>query len=286
MAFDNISATNLANYLPSIWSKEVMSFAANALVLGALVDRGYEGFATDGGTKIVVPNLAEITANVVNTALDLTWYDALQNVTNIDLNKKYDIGVMVSEIEQMQTNPKYFEKVRNAVAFGLAKQIDVNIAKVILTLTNTAAATGTYGIVNTAISEDTLIASYEALNKANAPFEDRAWVFDPGSISDLLKLDYFVNMTYVPDSVVRTGFQGKMIFGSPVYITTNLWPYAGGPHAAAYIQRQAIALVVQMPPKFEVAHFPARHGDGIIGLTVFGVQEMQQTFGVCINSRN
>ncbi len=286
MAFDNISATNLANYLPSIWSKEVLSFAANALVLGALVDRGYEGFATDGGSTIVVPNLAEITANAVNTALDLTWYDTIQNVTNISLNKKYDIGVMVSEIEQMQTNPKYFEKVRNAVAFGLAKQIDVNIAKVILTLTNSAAATGTYGIVNTALTEDVLMASYEALNKANAPFEDRVWVFDPASITDLLKLDYFTQATYVGDVPVTTGFVGRKIFGSPVYISTNLWPYAGGPHAAAYFQRQAIALVVQMPPKFEVAHFPARHGDGIIGLTAFGVQEMQQTFGVYINSRN
>ncbi|KKN06515.1 hypothetical protein LCGC14_1076450 [marine sediment metagenome] len=123
---DMISSTNLANWIPTVWSKEVLAAVENSLVTGALYDRSYEDLVRSGGDTIVVPHLAEISANLVNTAIDLTLYDAVQNVTNIALDFKYDIGVEVSDIEQLQTNPKYFSKVTSKLAYGIAKQIDIN----------------------------------------------------------------------------------------------------------------------------------------------------------------
>ena len=182
MAFDMISSTNLANWIPTVWSKEVLAAVENSLVTGALYDRSYEDLVRSGGDTIVVPHLAEISANIVNTAIDLTLYDAVQNVTNIALDFKYDIGVEVSDIEQLQTNPKYFSKVTSKLAYGIAKQIDVNCNVKFRDFNNQV------GTVNTALTEDVLIDAYEKLNAANAPYSDRAWVFDPASITDLMKL--------------------------------------------------------------------------------------------------
>src|SRR5512143_4058327 len=117
MAFDTISATNLANWIPDVWSKDVLGATENNLILGSLFDRSYEQWASGGGDNIVVPNLANLSANVVNTAVDVTLYDTLQNVTNIAINKKYDIAIMIDDINQMQTNPKYFDKVRSKLAY-------------------------------------------------------------------------------------------------------------------------------------------------------------------------
>ncbi len=280
MAFDMISSTNLANWIPTVWSKEVLADVENSLVTGALFDRSYEDLVRSGGDTIVVPHLAEISANIVNTAIDVTLYDAIQNVTNIALNYKYDIAVEVSDIEQLQTNPKYFSKVTSKLAYGIAKQIDVNCNVQFRGFNNAV------GTVNTALTEDVLIEAYEKANEANAPYSDRAWVFDPASITDLMKLDYFVRMDYVSGSVSEQGFVGRQIMGSPVYISTNLDTYAGGPHAAGYFQRETVALVMQMQPKFEVARIPLRHADAIIGLAVWGIQEMRGTFGVLINTRS
>ena len=277
---DMISSTNLANWIPTVWSKEVLAAVENSLVTGALYDRSYEDLVRSGGDTIVVPHLAEISANLVNTAIDLTLYDAVQNVTNIALDFKYDIGVEVSDIEQLQTNPKYFSKVTSKLAYGIAKQIDVNCNVKFRDFNNQV------GTVNTALTEDVLIDAYEKLNEANAPYSDRAWVFDPASITDLMKLDYFVRMDYVSGSVSEQGFVGRQIMGSPVYISTNLDTYAGGPHAGGYFQRETVALVMQMQPKFEVARIPLRHADAIIGLAVWGIQEMRGTFGVTINTRS
>ncbi len=163
MAFDPITATNLANYIPTILSQQVLAELENMLVIGGLVDRSYEGEARGGGNLIQVPNLANITAQVVNTLQDITLYDTIQNVTNISINKKYDVGIEVTDIEQLQTNPKYFAKVRAKLAYALAKQIDSNIAATFNGYTQHV------GSVHSALTEDNLIQAYEYLNLAPAP---------------------------------------------------------------------------------------------------------------------
>lgn len=275
-----ITTANVQNWIPRVWSKDVLVFVEKLLVTGALVDRSYEAFARGGGDVIVVPHLAELAANVVNTSKDMTLYNAVQNVTNISINKKYDIGILVDDINQLQTNPKYYEKVRSKLAYGLAKQIDINTNVLFRDFDNTS------GIVNVALTEDTVIEAYTNLNLNDAPDSGRAWEFDPESIQDLLKLDYFIRMDYVPGSVVASGFVGRQIMGSPVYMTTNLDTYAGGPHAAAYFHREALALVIQLDKPVEVFRVPLQHADGISGLVVFGIQEMRGTWGNLINTRS
>lgn len=280
MASNPITATNLANYIPTIWAKEVLADVERLLVIGKLVDRKYETYATEGGNKIVVPNLAEISANAVNTAADMTLYDAVQNVTNIDLDLKYDIGVLVDDINLLQTNPKYFNVVKEKLAYGLGKQIDTNVGAFFDSFTQSV------GTQASAITSNVIVNAYEYLNLADAPFEGRCWIFDPESISDLLQTDYFVRMDYVADSVVKQGFQGRQIFGSPVYITTNLEVLNTNYHGSVYMQKEALALVVQMKPNFRVDRIPLRHGDAIIGLCVYGIKEMRDTFGVLIKTRS
>ena len=275
-----ITKANVQNWIPQIWAKDVLASVEKMLVVGALVDRSYEAFSRGGGDTIVVPNLAEVSANLVNTSKDMTLYNAVQNVTNISIDKKYDIGVLVDDINQLQTNPKYYEKVRSKLAYGLSKQVDINVNVLFRDLDNTS------GTVNVALTEDTIIEAYTNLNLYDAPTSERAWVFDPESIQDLLKLDYFVRMDYVPGSVVASGFQGRQMFGSPVYMTTNLDTYAGGPHAAGYFHREALALVIQLDKKVEVFRVPLQHSDGLSGLVVFGIQEMRGTWGNLINTRS
>lgn len=276
-----VNTSELANWIPVVWSKLILADVENSLVTAALCDRSYEQFATAGGDTIVVPHLAEISANVVNTELDMTLYSAGQDTTNIAIDKKYDLGVAVSDLDQIQTNPKYFDKVRSKLAFGLAKQLDINCNVEFL-----ASFSNTVGTTGAALTEDDLIKAYEHLNASNAPHQDRAWVFDPASITDLLKLDYFIRMDYVPGSVVSQGFQGRQIFGSPVYISTNLDKYnSTNEHQSGYFQREAIALVLQMPPRFETGRLILQHVDAIVGVAMWGVKTMRGSFGVLINCR-
>lgn len=280
MATAPITATNLANWIPDVWSKEVISDVEKNLVLGALCDRTYEIFARDGGDNIVVPNLFEITATATNTAAEATLYDAVQNVTNIAINKKYHAGVAVDDFNQVQSNPKYFEKVRGKLSYALSKQVDINIGALFNALSTHR------GVVHSALIEDVLISAYEDLNSKDVPSSDRSWVFDAKSETDLLKLDYFVRADYVPGSVVTTGFSGRKILGAPVYFTTNLDVIDVNAHAAIYWQREAYGLVIQMPLKFEAFRWNLHFSDALLVNMLFGVALMRDAFAVCINTRN
>ena len=280
MATAPITSTNLANWIPDIWSKEVISDVEKNLVLGALCDRTYEIFAREGGDKIVVPNLFEITATATNTALDATLYDAVQNVTNIAIDQKFHTGVSVDDYNQIQSNPKYFEKVKTKLAYGLAKQVDINIGALFNALSTHK------GAVHSALTEDVIISAYEALNLADVPVNDRAWVLDAESETDLLKLDYFVRMDYVPGSVVTNGFSGRKILGAPVYFTTNLDIIDVNAHAAIYMHREAFGLIIQLPIKMENARWWQRFSDVLTANILFGVAKMRDSFAVCINTRS
>ena len=50
MALTPMNQTNLANYIPTVWAKEVQAAVENNLVFGAHVDRRYEKYASFGDT--------------------------------------------------------------------------------------------------------------------------------------------------------------------------------------------------------------------------------------------
>ncbi len=280
MATAPITATNLANYIGTVMSKDVQMFVESNLVLGGLSDRSYERDAREGGNVIQVPMFLEISANAVNTAADMTLYNTLQTKKLINLNVAYDIGVAIDDINQMQTNPKYWTRVRDACAYGLIKAIDTTVGTYVNDFSQTVGTEGS------AITEDVILQAYEYLNSADAPASDRCWIFDPESVTDLMKLDMFVKMDYVADPVWKTGFTGRQILGSPVYLTTHLEAINTSYHAACYMHKEALALVVQIPPKFEVWRWELRHSDAISGLVLYGVEEMRDTFGVWIKTRS
>jgi len=276
-----ISPTNLANWIPIVWAKESLSALENSLVLGSLVDRRFEASAVYGDT-IVIPNLSNLAAKQVNTAVDTVAYDVLQTVTNISINKKWDVAVAVDDFNQVQTNPKYFADVVKKLTYCLAQVIDSNVSDIM----EVGWTTTPVGTQAQALTEDVLIAAYEALNDANIPANDRAWVFDPQSITDLLKNDYFIRMDYVPGSVVSQGFQGRQIFGAPVYISTNLAVCNVNYHAASYFQKEGLALVMQIAPRLEVFRDGWKHADVITALTCYGINFVRSTAGVLIKTRS
>ena len=280
MAINPINATNLANYIPTILSKDVQMYIEKALVFGGVVDRSYESEAKAGGSTMDVAIFSELSATAVNTAADMSLYDTLQNKATISFNRKYDTGVAVDDINKLQTNPKYYDKAKTAIGYPLAKQIDADVAGLINSFSQSVGTEGS------ALSEDTILAAYEYLNAADAPATDRVWVFDPESITDLMKIDMFVRADYVGDTVWKTGFVGRQILGSPVYISSNLEALNTNYHGAGYFHKEALALVVQMPTQIETARIPLRHADAIIALSVWGMAVLRDTFGCWIKTRS
>ena len=280
MATIPMNQTNLANYIPTIWAKEVQAAVENALVCGNLVDRSFERYAAGGGGTIVVPILSNITATAYNAATDIGYTTTTEGAVNISLNQRYYAAYGVDPFTDVQDAIGYFDQAKSKLAYAIAKQIDSGVNGLFNGFGNSVGTEGT------ALGVDQLVAAYESLNENDAPMEGRSWIFDPESITDLMALDMYVRADYTGVAVSDVGFVGKQIYGAPVYMTNNLTAINTSYHAAAHLHKEAIALVVQKPPKIKLAYDVRALSDVLAITCLWGQKEMRDGFGVWIKTRS
>jgi len=279
VATPGISPTNVANYVPQIWSKEVKAAVENKLVVAKLVDRSYEK-ELSFGDKLNIADLTNVSANAVNTEQDLTLSDVIQNTTQLIINYWYEANIGENHMMRIQNRPDYLNKARAKCGYAIAKQIDTSLNTLFADFDNSVGADGS------ALTDDVLLAAKEYLDLADAPFEGRALVIDPESLTDLLKIDKFVRMDYgAKNTVIGTGQIGR-IYGCDVYMTNNLYALNTNYHNAAMFQKEALALVMQDEIKTEQRDWWQRHVDVIVCTALWGCIEMRGDFGVRIKTRS
>jgi hypothetical protein len=156
--------------------------------------------------------------------------------------------------------------------YAVAKTIDSYIASL--------AASFTYNITSSSVTIANLLKAFEYLNLKNVPLEDRAWVFAPPVLSDLVALTsgFFIQTLSSDEKSLMTGKIG-MILGSPVYISNNLTASTSGSPATSvyanmYFHKTAIAYAALVTPKIEITD-----NDQLVQGTMISVKSL---FGACI----
>lgn len=280
MAATIMNAVNVAPWIPEIWGKIIQVATEAELVFAPHVDRRFEAELTYGDT-VRIPILADFgAANAVITTQDIELYNTAQTCTQVVVNYWYQKSVGLAEQEEIQDHPDFLISALKKCGYAVSKNIDSALA----TLVNSTFTTYGEGTQNSALTADVLINCYEDLNAADAPASDRVWIFDPESITDLLKLDYFIRYDYVPEGVVAKGFQGRQIFGAPVYMTTNLNGFANS-HEATYMHKEGLVLLQQKAPTVHAFDWPERFSKVVGVSSLYGVLGARATFGVCICTR-
>jgi hypothetical protein len=280
MTSNAIPAANVAPYIPEMWGLIVLAATEADLVFANHVDRSGEKELKYGDT-LHRPNLANFTgAQTVDYTTDLTLYDAIQSCVNIIVNYHYYQAIGLGEAEQIQDRPDFLKVALEKCGYDVAKIIDDKLADLVNGLDKSEGTEGS------ALTADVLINCYEDLNANNVPDSQRVWIFDPKSITDLMKLDYFIRYDYVPEGVVSKGFQGRQIFGAPVYMTSNLNVINTTYHAATYMHKDAFALISQETPTVFQFEWPQKFTKVVGVKTLFGCCEQRDTFGIWVKTRN
>lgn len=273
------NASNVAPYIPELWSTIVQAAEEANLVFTLHADRRFEAELPVGDT-VHIPLLTDFgSADAINVDADITTYAGDQTCISVVVNYHYQKSVQLGEKEQIQDSPDLLVNALKKCGYSVAKQKDTHLGALV------ASGTTSVGTQNVALTADTLIDAYEGLNDLDVPDESRLWVFDPESITDLLKLDYFIRMDYVPDGVVSKGFRGREIFGGPVYMTTNLNGSATS-HDAAYYHPEAIIMLSQQSPTVFSWPWPQRFSQVVGVKTLYGVRIARANYMVIINTRS
>lgn len=275
-------------FRPEVWSPEVLRATENALVMANLVKR-FDSLVSGKGDVINIPNLSNLTASDKSASTQVTLQAPSETNTQISINKHKESSFLIEDLLKVQANYELMAEYTQKAGESIARQIDTDLLTEYTNFTNTDV--GTYGAD---ITDAVIVAANEALDLANAPSEDRAFVIYPTQKSALLRLDKFVKTDYLGQyqspTVIRTGLPSRYmwgdIYGVPTYYTKQVVLTAGTPQQIHNIlfHKEALALALQLAPRTQSQYILEYLSNLTVVDTIYGVKTIRTDFGVEVRS--
>lgn len=284
----HLTTTTSDVFRPEVWSMEILRATENALVMAPMVKR-FDSLVQGKGDVINIPNLTNLSANDKSAETAVTLQAPTETNTTISINNHKEASFLVEDIVKVQSNYDLMGEYTQKAGYAIASTIDTALLGTYSSFTNTDV--GTYGVD---ISDAVVLSAIEALDLANAPLEDRAFIVYPTQKTALAKLDKFVKADYLGEyqrpTVVRTGPNSRYlwgdVYGVPVYYTKQVPTTAGTPtqYHNILFHKEAIALAMQVAPRTQSAYILEYLGNLVVVDTIYGYGVLRADFGIEVRS--
>lgn len=273
----NIGATAGSVFRPNVWSKEVLMFAKENLVLLPLI-KHYDQDVKAGGQTLEIPNVSAITANLKaqNTVVTLNYNT--ETKTTITLDQHYESSFLVEDLVATQSNYNTRSDYTQAAAYAIAEKVDSIIATAM-----TSAFTG-YGAYGTALNDNLILTVNRYISENKAPRSDRSIVVHPKGEAELLAIDKYVRYDALGvggnANSIKNGKIGE-IYGAEVFMSQNLvyLDTATDEYSSLFFHKEAFAIAMQQEPRTQ-AQYKQEHLGWLVTVDVlFGLKQLRSGFG-------
>jgi N4-gp56 family major capsid protein len=232
--------TTGANYIPEVWSNEVIAaYKTNTVMRNLVTLINHQG---KKGDTIHIPNFTRGSANSKSASTQVTLNSATHNVTDVSINKHYEYSRLIEDLLDVQALPTLRQQYTDDAGYALAKQVDQDLHILTATLaggTNSAAALYEKGVLgsdgstvfsgsaNTNTGNGTSLADagvrkmIQTLDDNDVPMEGRSFIIPPVEAKNIRGIARFTEQAFAGDGkTIRTGMIADL-YGIPVYISTN-----------------------------------------------------------------
>jgi len=279
----NITATMAASgqFIPEIFSKEIIVARENNLVLANLVDR-YDSDVKNAGDVIRIPNLSSITATYKVENVDAAQSATTETASSITINKHAVVRVTIEDMAAIQSHIDLRQKYTTQMGKSIAKITDTDIRALYSGLAQTVGAGATSS--DLALSKTYILEAVRKLNSKNAPFEDRSFIVESYGYRDLLNTDDFVRY----DAVGQAGDKNATIsakigrlYGVDVYQTEQVYTLSSVAYAMLF-HKSAFGLAVQKAMRVQAQYDVPALATELVADSLYGVAELRDDHAVCI----
>lgn len=272
-----------SNFIPEIWSANILERYVAQNVFGTLLSRAYEGEATKGNTVhipgVVAPAVKDYKGNSRTTTADAitdTGVDLL-----IDQEKNFDF--YVDDIDAAQANSELLPLYTDAAGDALAADSDEYLANMLVTYATVLPWTADPETGDEAFN--VFKDARKALQKANVP-DDGLRVAAVNAEMEALLLGADSKLTSFETSGDGAGLRqattGKLL--NFRVVSTNHLPESDSPQAVFFHPRAA-AYVSQID-EVEGMRAHDRFADRVRGLHVYGAKVLKAAGVVVFNQSN
>lgn len=279
MASGNVTVTTAANFIPEVWSADILRATESNLVMANLVKR-FDADVKSGGDTIHVPNLANLTAADKAAGTAVTFTNNTEGVTDITINKHKVTPFLIEDIVKAQSRTDLRSEYTEKAGYAIAKAVDSDLLGLYSGLSQSVAG-------GSGLTDANVISAIEYLDTADAPRDNRSFVIHPVAMSDLRALDKFTRYDATGAAGLQTGNKNGLVanvYGVDVYMSTNVVDVAGTPNSRQNLMfhKEAFALAMQQAPKVESEYSVDYLGTKVAAHTIYGVHELRDAFGVVV----
>ena len=266
----NLQMFSTENFIPTIWSAEVLVSLKDQLVWGqeGVINRNYEGQIKGYGSTVKINGLDGITVGKYTKNTDINAPEVLgENTRELVIDQADYFNFLIDDVDQAQQNPKLMSSAMVEASFALKQEADKYIAKQIATATTNAI---NFDITTPAQAYDVLVDLSVMLDEKNVPEQGR-YVVVPPFFEGLIKKDERFNATgdSASTAVRLNGSIGhvagfNVIKANTVYQHEEKYHIVAGHSMATTFADQINEVVAYKPEK--------RFADAVKGLYTYGVK--------------
>jgi len=256
---------SIHNFIPQIWSKQLLIDLRKNLVIAGLANQDYTGEIADAGDTVKIQTPGAVTINPYTPrTTDINYQVPTSTTQSLVIDQDNYFAFSVDDLEEVQANVDLMSTFSAEASYAMADKIDNDIAS----LYTAAGSTLTLDITtNVDEVRKTLIAAGVKLDEANVPTEGRFLVLSP-TVMGAVRDKYGERMTDLGDEIVqKKGYVGSLE-GFNLYMSNNVAKVTVQ-HKCLFGTSAAITVAYQLV-KIEALRLEKRFEDALRGRSVWG----------------
>jgi len=297
---NQVTTTIAGNFIPELWSDEVIGAYKSNLVVANLVTRlNHKGKKGDT-IHIPVPSRGSASAKAANTQVTLSA--ATNSVVDVSIDKHYEYSKLIEDIAEVQSLASMRKFYTDDAGYALAKQVDTHLLNLSESAQSGGAGGGTTdfsfggayigtgttvwtGTNEADITDAGIRAFLLKLDNADVPMDNRSLIIPPVCANDLLGINRFTEQQFIGSGdAIKTGKIGQ-IYGVDVYVTTNCPTCksgggtgdggAGTERVGVMMHKDAWVLAEQVGVRSQTQYKQEYLGDLFTSDTIYGIRELR-----------
>ena len=298
---NNTTAAVANNFIPELWSDEVIGAYKSNLVTANLVTKlSHKGKKGDT-IYIPVPARGSASEKAANTQVVLSA--ATNTAVTVSINRHFEYSKLIEDIAEVQALASMRKFYTDDAGFALAKQVDGDLTKLFETFSKTSTA-GVVGGTGAAMYEKAVIGSNGAtlyngassnaadiadagiramilqLDDADVPMDNRVMIIPPIVASDMLAINRYTEQQFIGNGdAIKTGKIGQ-IYGIDIYVSSACPTATSTDRVGAMFHKDALCLAEQVGVRSQTQYKQEYLGDLFTSDTLYGTATLRHTAGV------
>jgi N4-gp56 family major capsid protein len=293
---NSVTTSTAANFIPEIWSDEIIAAYKKNLVLANLVMKmNFKGKKGDT-VHIPAPTRGSASAKAAETAV--TLIAATESEVTVSINKHYEYSRLIEDIVEAQALNSMRQFYTSDAGYALARQVDTDLVQLGRSANGGTAGAAAYASAyiggdgttayvaannnESALTDASIRRTIQRLDDNDTPMDNRFFLIPPSSRNTLMGLARYTEQAFVgTGDAIRTGEIGNL-YGIPVFTSSNAdtTSGSGGARVCLMGHKDAMVLVEQVGVRSQVQYKQEYLATLFTSDTLYGVAALRSAASV------